>query len=82
MWAADSSSEYHFGVALPFDRDQDLQVKIWFVHSKLQPAVTTYGKVDTKPNRMSSVEGSMREEVGDGGGLENHPVKKFLDLMT
>ena len=82
MWAADSSSEYHFGVALPFDRGQGLQVKSWFIHSKLQPAVTTHGKVDTKPNRMSGVEESMREEVDDDGGLENHPIKKFLDLMT
>ena len=44
--------------------------------------MTTDGKVDTRPNRMSRVEGSMREEVGDGGGLENHPILKFLDLMT
>lgn len=44
--------------------------------------MTTDGKVDTRPNRMSPVEGSMREEVGDGGGLENHPILNFLDLMT
>ena len=44
--------------------------------------MTTHGKVDTKPNRMSRVEESMREEVDDDGGLENHPIKKFLDLMT
>lgn len=46
MRAADNDSKHHRGITLPFDEGQDVQVKIGFICSKFQPALTAGGQVD------------------------------------